>query len=197
MEGMNCNIANDLMPLCVDDVLSEDSKRVLEEHILACPKCKKILEDMKTEVPVIEDKDTTPFKKIRKKLLIRTIIIVFLMLLAAGIYIFCQVLYIPLRYEGDVDDMKVMFMEDGVYVRRENLIARGEVIIVSSTAELSNGIIKFYVAENVPARYRFEWYDRTDYVKLNYDWVDTENIVEVDYCESDGTVLYTLWKAEE
>ena len=36
MSQINCNIAGDLIPLYVDDVLCEDSVTMLEEHLSTC-----------------------------------------------------------------------------------------------------------------------------------------------------------------
>ena len=37
---IHCNIAKDLMPLYIDDVLSEESKTAVEEHLTACEGCR-------------------------------------------------------------------------------------------------------------------------------------------------------------
>ena len=48
---MECEIIRDLLPLYADDVCSESSKRLVEEHIKDCEKCKKELESIQnTEV---------------------------------------------------------------------------------------------------------------------------------------------------
>ena len=110
MKEMNCNIANDLIPLYVDNVLSEDSKELLENHISDCVHCKEILERMQSHIVIAEDKDIKPFKRIRKKLLIRMIIIVFLLIVIAAGYFACQLAEIPVSYVGDdlMKDMEVV-----------------------------------------------------------------------------------------
>ena len=35
---ISCNIIEDLLPLYVDDMVSEDSRQLVEEHLKACPK---------------------------------------------------------------------------------------------------------------------------------------------------------------
>ena len=42
-----CNIVKDLLPLYIDDLCSEDSKQMVEEHIKGCDECKRALELMK------------------------------------------------------------------------------------------------------------------------------------------------------
>lgn len=196
MKEMNCNIANDFIPLYVDDVLSEDSKVLLEEHLEHCDKCRKTVDKMKSQVTVAEDKDIKPFKKIRKKLVVRAVIIVLLVIMVVATYIACQCTWIPVKYVGDefIADMEVVFMEDGIYVRREELSARGDVVIVDN----DGSVIKFYIGENVPDHFRLAWYEPTCYTQL----IDAsssygKNIKEVDYCDKEGNVLYTLWKREE
>lgn len=45
---MNCNIVKDLIPLCIDDCCSEESRNAVMEHIDGCAECKKAFEEMKS-----------------------------------------------------------------------------------------------------------------------------------------------------
>ena len=38
---ITCNIIEDLLPLYVDDMVSEDSRQLVEEHLKTCPACRK------------------------------------------------------------------------------------------------------------------------------------------------------------
>ncbi len=51
---MNCNIVKDLIPLYIDGCCSEESEKVVEEHINDCDDCKKLLEDMKSPSDIVE-----------------------------------------------------------------------------------------------------------------------------------------------
>ena len=42
----NCDLISDLLPLYKDDICSEASKKIVEEHLVECPACKKIFADM-------------------------------------------------------------------------------------------------------------------------------------------------------
>ena len=44
---ITCDIIADLMPLYIENICSEDSRKLLEEHINQCEKCSKELEDMR------------------------------------------------------------------------------------------------------------------------------------------------------
>ena len=76
---ITCDVIRDLMVLCEDDVCSEDSKRLIVEHISECEECRKIYE--MTNAPISEmilkevDKNdevelqaVEAFKKIKKKI---------------------------------------------------------------------------------------------------------------------------------
>jgi predicted anti-sigma-YlaC factor YlaD len=45
-----CGIVRDLMPLVIDDVASEESKKLVEAHLPECPGCSSIMNDMRAEM---------------------------------------------------------------------------------------------------------------------------------------------------
>ena len=50
MNKINCNVIGDLLPLYVDGAVSEDTKKLVEEHLAECADCKKAAEDMEKEL---------------------------------------------------------------------------------------------------------------------------------------------------
>ena len=44
---MTCDVIKDLIPLYIDECCSEESGRIVREHIEGCETCRKLLEDMK------------------------------------------------------------------------------------------------------------------------------------------------------
>ena len=50
---MNCEIIKDLIPLYIDRGCSEESERVVEEHLKDCSECKKLFEEMKEPTDII------------------------------------------------------------------------------------------------------------------------------------------------
>ena len=46
---ITCNIIEDLLPLYVDDMVSEDSRKLVEEHLKECLACQKMQEEMMRE----------------------------------------------------------------------------------------------------------------------------------------------------
>ena len=91
---MNCNVARDLLAGYNDDVLEEQTKAELEEHLSECEECSKINENMKSKIKT-DDKNLKdgenikPFKKIKKKLKHRKVTIIllsaFILMIAAGL----------------------------------------------------------------------------------------------------------------
>ncbi len=65
---ITCNIIKDVLPLYVENMLSDDSCVMVDEHIEQCKVCKSYLGEMQnfTEIPV--DRDTTPLVKIKSTL---------------------------------------------------------------------------------------------------------------------------------
>lgn len=51
---MECNIIQDLIPLYIDGCCSEESSKLIEEHIEHCDKCKSFLKN--AESPIIQEK---------------------------------------------------------------------------------------------------------------------------------------------
>lgn len=70
---MNCNIIKDLLPSYIDEVCSEDTIKMVEEHLQHCEECKICLKKMQQQIdydrkiPEEVKKAITPFKKINKK----------------------------------------------------------------------------------------------------------------------------------
>jgi predicted anti-sigma-YlaC factor YlaD len=69
----NCKIIEDLLPLYIDEVCSDESKRLVEEHLEECDACSAKLRAQKATITVDKEKieqnlkAKDPFKKIRRK----------------------------------------------------------------------------------------------------------------------------------
>ena len=67
-----CSVVRDLLPLYVEDMVSEETAAYIGEHLETCEECKAELESLKgsAEIAVIEEKtdNAKPFKKIMKKM---------------------------------------------------------------------------------------------------------------------------------
>ena len=71
-----CSVVRDLLPLYVENMVSEETAAYIGEHLETCEECKAELESLKgsAEIAVIEEKpamradNAKPFKKIMKKM---------------------------------------------------------------------------------------------------------------------------------
>jgi predicted anti-sigma-YlaC factor YlaD len=54
MERISCRIIEDILPLYVDGVCSEESRNAVESHIANCGECRKKLEQMNYSLPQSE-----------------------------------------------------------------------------------------------------------------------------------------------
>lgn len=67
---ITCNVIKDILPLYIENMLSEDSCSIVDEHIAECRECRDYLNEMKTfdkeKIPV--DTDISPLRKIRSTL---------------------------------------------------------------------------------------------------------------------------------
>lgn len=54
MNNVNCNIIKDILPLYIDNLISEDTRKFVENHIQNCDECRKELSLLKTDLNVPE-----------------------------------------------------------------------------------------------------------------------------------------------
>lgn len=89
-----CNIVKDLMPLVVDGAASEDSRKLVTDHVSKCEKCALAYADCKRELPAKDPpmnygeaaRALRKWRRIRKALLIGLTTIVTIAVLFAGRY---------------------------------------------------------------------------------------------------------------
>lgn len=73
MKEINCSIIRDILPLYVDEVVSADTKELVEEHLAECEACRRWEQTMRQPVnlPVAEGlqrEEAEAFKKLKKTL---------------------------------------------------------------------------------------------------------------------------------
>lgn len=118
---ITCNVIEDLLPLYVDDVASEDSRTLIDEHLKECEKCKRALNHMKENDSLsIEDErisekdDKTIILHLKKKILkrigwIAAVSSLIIILVCAGNYFYYN-------YTVYVD-----YADAGIYVENDRL----------------------------------------------------------------------------
>ena len=65
---VTCNVIKDLLPLYAEDMVSDDTRRLVEEHLASCGDCQKQLAEKESPHALPPDIDTGPLKKMRAAL---------------------------------------------------------------------------------------------------------------------------------
>lgn len=75
--NLSCDIVRDLLPLYHDDVVSEVTKKTVEEHLAECESCKKEYEELSIELPIQNTENNTKnkFKALMSRQKIKRILI--------------------------------------------------------------------------------------------------------------------------
>lgn len=73
MKKTKCMIIQDILPLYVDDVVCEDTKELVDEHISSCENCARLVNNMKKDINMSsfvmnESEDIKVVKKIKKSI---------------------------------------------------------------------------------------------------------------------------------
>ncbi|MGX4600046.1 zf-HC2 domain-containing protein [Faecalimicrobium sp. JNUCC 81] len=114
---MKCEIIKDLLPSYIDELTSNESNLVIEEHVKNCKNCKdeldKMKEDISEELVKINKEDIKPLKKLNKRVLKSVIatILIGITLLSSYFYFF------GFGWKVNPNDLKVTYhkKEDAIY----------------------------------------------------------------------------------
>lgn len=59
----NCDIIRDLLPLYVDGICSQDSAKLVEEHLTDCQSCRELLDKLRGEEEIIPGSPPLPRRR--------------------------------------------------------------------------------------------------------------------------------------
>lgn len=63
---ISCSIVRDLLPLYAEDLASQDTRALVDEHLCSCEDCKSILNTMKTPAPIPAEASPDALNKVKK-----------------------------------------------------------------------------------------------------------------------------------
>lgn len=102
MKEIKCTIIQDILPLYVDEVVSQDTKEMVDEHLQYCEKCQKEYDSMKQDLYIPVENKVSLFKNMNKKwrkkkmmISIVSILITTIIFLGAFSYVFYYETVIP------------------------------------------------------------------------------------------------------
>ncbi len=139
---ITCKVIEDLLPLYVDEVLSEDSKALVEEHLAECGDCRDRLKKMQfAAFPVIhpakkdkKNKEREALLKIRKKIRKKRItavlaaVLCVVFIFSAGHYMYYErKIYIPFEETGlRVEADGKIYSDKNWYGRLYGIVSRDQ-----------------------------------------------------------------------
>lgn len=110
-----CNIVKDLLPLYVEAVASQDSNKIIEEHLKECEECKKHYEELKDasfieelkEEQVNEENPKKTMKTIKKKIILGKLFFALISAIVVIITLFSTYSYmnnkiVPIQYDNNI-----------------------------------------------------------------------------------------------
>jgi len=111
MKEIKCSVIQDLLPLYVDEVVSDDTKTLVNEHLRACENCKKEYEQMKETLYVPIENKATLFSELNKRWNHKKWLLILGSVLATsllGFAVFSFIFYYakPIPYTSDLFEME-------------------------------------------------------------------------------------------
>lgn len=115
---ISCSIIRDLLPLYAEDLASQDTRTLVEEHICSCEDCKSILNTMKSPAPIPVEASPESLNKVKKTIRRRRVLSVLaavmtVITIASAVFTY---MFTPFQLTKDqaLDDFYVR--EDGAIV---------------------------------------------------------------------------------
>lgn len=182
-----CDIVKDLMPLYIDDLLSENSKKFVEDHINSCESCKNYYDKLSSEIKIPVSKearfsDLRPIeylksnlsKKIIKKVLGTTLVIGLLV----GAFLFAQLYKLP------VDPQMIDFYVNDNYLMMKYQ-EKGDILFSAGNSWKNDGTWTVNFSQTPWERYIAPLYRKENY---NNDFMRLDMVDKV--YDSNGNVLW-------
>ncbi|MCF6459768.1 zf-HC2 domain-containing protein [Clostridium sp. Cult3] len=112
---ITCNVIEDLLPLYVEGLTSDDTRVLVEEHLKTCIDCRKQFELIENPKEIPMDTNVEPFKRVERKLFRERIQIIALTITLVLIIVITSIAYLTspkyLPYSSDI--MSLTEHEDG------------------------------------------------------------------------------------
>ena len=112
---LSCNVIRDLLPLYAENLTSEESSALVDEHLCGCGECAKQLGILKKAQAIPVETDAPGLKKIRKAIVRRRVLAVTMaVMLVITLVLGAALLWeAPVWLDADQAVKEVMKMEDG------------------------------------------------------------------------------------
>ena len=182
-----CDIAMDLMPLYVDDLLSENSKIFVKTHIDSCESCRKYYEKLSSEIKIPVSKevrfsDLRPIEYLKsnlsKKIIKKVLATVLVVGLCVGAFLFATLYKLP------VDSQKMDF-----YVKDDFLMmkydGKGDLLYSAGESWDNKKVWTIYFWQTPWEKYLSPLYEKEKY---KTDFMPLYNVKKV--YDNEGNILW-------
>ena len=201
MEKINCNVIQDILPLYIEDAVSDDTKELVEEHLQNCEICQRVYHETKTDLENDikvsvqtkesrnEANDLKNFRKFLKKRKTKTILlsIVATVICFVAVFTFMNRHIIYINYK----DAGITIVEDNTdeVIYRTNF--KGNYRWTTSL-DRKTGVMTIHFEQSLWEKYVSGIFYSYDHL---HDILKKDEIKEV-YVDKDGTAT-TIWEAPE
>ncbi len=72
--NVNCNIIRDLLPLYAEDLASQETRELVDDHLCRCDDCTKYLAELKKAVPISAELDLNPLQNVKRAIVRRRVL---------------------------------------------------------------------------------------------------------------------------
>lgn len=210
----NCGIIKDLLPLYADDVCTEESRKLVAEHIAECTECRSELEKMGKNIAVNPETDVKVMKRIKKRLRIEKLTVGIISLVTAlflgistAFLLINTICPMDMRKLSIGDELKAEVDENGdLWLVMKNYAATEDYIMPTLSdkngkhlgesgfdAGAKAGFGVTLMHKRIDALASFNSYDSSER-KVNVLNVDEKNIDRFFYYDEKNKVEYTLWE---
>ena len=181
-----CDIVKDLMPLYIDDLLSEISKRFVEDHINSCESCRAYYEKLSKEVkiPISRESRFSDLKPIEylkenlsKKIIKKVLATLLVVGLCVGSFLFTYLYKLP------VDPQMMEFYEKDNYLMMKYQ-EKGDILFSAGYGQ-NDGTWTVNFSQTPWERYIAPLYKKEKYV---FDFMRLDMVDKV--YDSSGNVLW-------
>lgn len=183
----DCDIVKDLMPLYIDDLLSDNSKKFVEDHINSCGYCRSYYEKLSKEIKIPVSKesrisDLKPLKYLKenlsRKIIKKVLSLILVVGLCIGSFLFTYLYKLP------VNPQKVEFYENGNYLKMKYQ-EKGDILFSAGNAWQNDGTWTVNFSQTPWERYIAPLYKKEQYV---FDFMQLDMVDKV--YDSNGNVLW-------
>lgn len=189
MKDVKCTIIQDILPLYVDDVVSTDTKELVQQHLNHCEKCQAEYAEMTKTLYIPKETTTTIFKGIQKKWRKKKVVISLLSVLGAFI-ILSGLFYVLFVYQLAIEESEVSVeIEEYDNNQLVSFYTGRDIVGVKATHPMevnmdgeTKKVIFIYYAETLGYKYI---YRNEEIYKAPFQFTESEKADAVYYAEYD------------